>query len=56
MRKILYGTFSILILILMSVMFWVILLTPEKTLDGQYTQPFKYWTDNQYFAQNFIPQ
>ena len=29
------------------------LLTPEKTPRGQFTDPLKYWTDDQYFIENF---
>lgn len=28
-------------------------LTPEKTNKGEYTQPFKYWTSDKYFNDNF---
>lgn len=30
------------------------ILTPEKTPSGQYTDPVKYWTDNQYYTEQFI--
>lgn len=30
------------------------ILTPEKTPRGQFTDPLKYWTDNQYFTENFL--
>jgi len=52
--KILLGTLGLLGITVFSMMFWLILLTPEKTINGQYTQPFKYWTDDVYFQQNFI--
>jgi len=29
------------------------ILTPEKTPRGQFTDPLKYWTDDQYFIENF---
>lgn len=54
MQKLLLGTFGLLTITVFSIMFWVILLTPEKTINGEYTQPFKYWTDDVYFEQNFI--
>lgn len=54
MQKLLIGTFGLLTITVFSIMFWVILLTPEKTINGEYTQPFKYWTDDVYFEQNFI--
>lgn len=54
MQKFLLGTFGLLTITVFSIMFWVILLTPEKTINGEYTQPFKYWTDDVYFEQNFI--
>lgn len=54
MKKIVYGMFGMMILTLLSCLFWMIVLTPEKTNNGEYTQPLKYWTDNTYFVQNFI--
>lgn len=29
------------------------LITPDKTKYGIYTEPVKYWTDNEYFKNNF---
>jgi hypothetical protein len=53
MKRIAYGMLGITMLTLLSCLFWMIVLTPEKTLNGEYTQPLKYWTDNTYFVQNF---
>lgn len=30
------------------------ILTPEKTPSGQYTDPVKYWTSQQYYTEQFI--
>lgn len=38
--------------VFMTVMF-VCVMTPEKTKDGVYTSPYKYWTDNVYYCENF---
>lgn len=54
MKKILTGLFGLVMMSIISMMMWIVILTPEKTLDGEYTQPFKYWTDDTYFQQNFI--
>lgn len=35
-------------------LFCVALLTPEKTPRGQFIDPLKYWTDDQYFTENFL--
>ena len=51
---ILRGILGLMIMSIISMMMWIVILTPEKTLDGEYTQPFKYWTDDTYFQQNFI--
>ena len=38
--------------IIIATMF-ICIFTPEKTIKGEYTQPFKYWTDDIYFNENF---
>lgn len=53
MKQIIKITLGLAVCIVLSTFFWVLVLTPEKTLDGQYTDPFKYWTDDIYFQQHF---
>lgn len=38
----------VLVLLLM-----VCLFTPHKTKDGQFTDPLKYWTSEEYYQNNF---
>ena len=52
MRKIL----GFITLTMFSMLLWLIAMTPEKTKYNEYTQPFKYWTDNVYYNDNFIGQ
>lgn len=54
MRKILDGIFCVIVGTAIMTMMFICILTPEKTKYGEFTQPFKYWTDNSYFQQNFI--
>ena len=54
MQKILVGTLGLITMSMMSMLMWVLILTPEKTIYGEYTQPYKYWTDDQYFKENFV--
>lgn len=56
LKRIAYGTLSIITMMAFSVLMWIVILTPEKTIYGEYTQPFKYWTDDVYFQQNFIKE
>ena len=53
MRKFLDGLFCIIVGMVITTTMMMCVLTPEKTNKGEYTQPFKYWTDNQYFNDNF---
>ena len=53
MRKFLDGLFCIIVGTAMMAMFFMCVLTPEKTNKGEYTQPFKYWIDDTYFNENF---
>lgn len=53
MRKFLDGLFCIIVGMVITTTMMMCVLTPEKTNKGEYTQPFKYWTDNTYFVQNF---
>ena len=54
MQKILFGTLGFIVMLMFSILLWIMILTPEKTKYGEFTQPFKYWTDDSYFQQNFI--
>ena len=54
MRKILDGILCVIFGTAMMTMLFMCVLTPEKTNEGEYTQPYKYWTDDTYFQQNFI--
>lgn len=47
---------SLMALTMFSMLLWLIAMTPEKTIHNEYTQPFKYWTDNVYYSDNFIGQ
>ena len=31
-------------------------ITPDKTLDGSYTDMFSYWTDEDYYQRNFVDE
>lgn len=53
MKKILDGMICVIIGTAIMTMMFICILTPEKTNKGEYTQPFKYWTDNTYFNENF---
>ena len=33
----------------------ICLMTPDKTNDGYFTDIVRYWTDNQYYCDNFNP-
>lgn len=47
---------SALILLVCTMLFMICILTPEKTNSGYYTDPYKYWTDDNYFQQNFTTE
>ena len=40
-------------MVFMTVVF-VCIMTPEKTKDGVYTSPYKYWTSDTYYCENFV--
>lgn len=42
-----------LIALLMVMMFVLCIVTPEKTVYGEYTDVLKYWTSDSYFTSNF---
>jgi hypothetical protein len=39
--------------LLIVFMLVILIMTPDKTSSGEYTNVWKYWTDNAYFNQNF---
>ena len=45
MRKFLDGLFCLIIGMVFTTTMMLCVLTPEKTKYGEFTQPFKYWTD-----------
>lgn len=38
---------------LIFLLVFICLITPEKDKNGNFTQPYKYWTDSAYFEANF---
>lgn len=53
-RKICEGIICGIVGFIIIATMFICIFTPEKTIKGEYTQPFKYWTDDTYFQQNFI--
>lgn len=49
MKTLLYFIIGLFI----GTVFMFALFTPEKTKDGDYTNPLLYWTDDTYVAENF---
>lgn len=51
-----YFTYTVLgvAILLMVMMLLMCIVTPEKTVYGEYTNPVKYWTSDAYFNSNFI--
>lgn len=39
--------------LLIVFMLAILVLTPDKTKSGEYTNLWKYWTDDAYFTSNF---
>lgn len=50
-----YFTYIVMsiIAILMVMVFLMCIVTPEKTKEGMYTNPVKYWTSDAYVKENF---
>lgn len=48
---------AIMLIIMFGMMFGTVLLiiTPERTSYGEYTNVIKYWTNNAYVQANFAP-
>jgi hypothetical protein len=42
-----------LLAFVLVLLFIVCLFTPHKTKDGQFTDPLKYWTSEEYYQNNF---
>lgn len=38
---------------LIVIMLMLLIMTPDKTKSGEYTNAWKYWTSDAYFNQNF---
>lgn len=53
MSKIIYNIVSLSILEVMFILTVLLIMTPEKTEQGNYTNIVKYWTNNQYVMDNF---
>jgi hypothetical protein len=51
-----YFTYTVLgiVILLMIMMLLMCIVTPEKTVYGEYTNPVKYWTSDAYFNSNFV--
>ena len=52
MKYCMYAVLGIIAL-LMIMMLILCVITPEKTVYGEYTNPVKYWTSDAYFNSNF---
>lgn len=52
MKYCVYAVLS-LIALLMVMVFILCIVTPEKTVYGEYTDLVKYWTSDSYFISNF---
>lgn len=55
MNNIIQNIFGIMMLMLLPILIVISVITPEKTSDGYFTDPIKYWTDTQYYCDNFNP-
>lgn len=40
-------------LMTLPIMIAISIITPNKTNDGYFTDPIRYWTDTQYYCDNF---
>lgn len=55
-KKLVNVIHAIIIMLLGTIImtaFLMCLMTPEKTKSGDYTNVYKYWTDDAYLCQNF---
>ena len=53
MQKIIYNSIMFIILEVLLILAVLLIITPEKTKQGDYTNIIKYWTDNTYLKENF---
>lgn len=53
MRKFVENSLGIIFGMVVLTMITLCVITPEKTNKGEYTNPYKYWTDDTYFNENF---
>ena len=53
MHKIIYNSIMFIILEALFILTVLLIMTPEKTKQGDYTNVIKYWTNNQYVMDNF---
>ena len=53
MHKIIYNSIMFIILEALFILTVLLIMTPEKTEQGDYTNVIKYWTNNQYVMDNF---
>lgn len=53
MHKIIYNSIMFVILEALFVLAVLLIMTPEKTNYGDYTNVVKYWTNNKYVVDNF---
>lgn len=48
--------FQLTLMLASMVVFILILLTPDKTNAGEYTDVIRYWTDDTYYNINFVDE
>ena len=53
LKKILSVIALLIIATIVVVVVLICMITPEKTMHGTYTNPYKYWTDDAYLCANF---
>lgn len=53
MRKFVENSLGIIFGMAILTMIMLCVITPDKTNNGEYTNLWKYWTNNQYFYDNF---
>ena len=55
MSNTLQNILGMVMLMSLPVLIAVSIITPNKTNDGYFTDPIRYWTDTQYYCDNFNP-
>lgn len=53
MKKLILAIMSVIVGILVVMLLILCIMTPEKTKDGNYTNPILYWTSDTYMNNNF---